>query len=79
MIEWIRIEPGHYKNKNGRFIIRKNEYGFYKWRLEDYNAIAKEGYYKGIYNEKTLLDCKLQAEQILEYMPPEPDTTTGQE
>lgn len=65
MIEWEREKVGYYKSKEPRFIIKNTVYGYYKWILEDYKQIANEGYYKGIYNESTLLECKLKAEQIL--------------
>ena len=83
MIEWERLEAGHYKSKNiNRFAINQKSYGSYRWTLADWEEIGKSGYFKGIYYMSTLLECKLKAEQIIadekrktEYQEPEePDS-----
>ena len=63
MIKWKRIEAGEYKSEDGRFHIIKTWNRVYgdHWRLLDRNV---DDYYKGLYCEKTLLECKLKAEAI---------------
>jgi len=63
MIEWKRIEAGEYESKDGRFHILKTWDRIYgnHWQLLDRNA---NDYYKSLYHENSLLDCKLKAEAI---------------
>lgn len=64
MIKWIRIEPGEYRSEDERFHVVKTwdrVYGNH-WELHDKN---EPDYYKGKYDENTLLDCKLKAEALL--------------
>ena len=63
MIKWKRIEAGEYKSEDGRFHIIKTWNRIYgdHWRLLDRNA---DDYYKGLYHENTLFECKLKAEAI---------------
>lgn len=63
MIEWKRIEAGEYESKDGRFHILKTWDRIYgnHWQLLDRNA---NDYYKALYHEFSLLDCKLKAEAI---------------
>lgn len=65
MIEWTRIEPGEYESTDQRFHIIKTWDRIYgnHWQLRDRN---EADYYKGIYSEMTLMDCKLKAEAILQ-------------
>lgn len=64
MINWKRIEAGEYESADKRFKIIKTYNRIYgdHWRLRDTTV---EDYYKGIYIENTLLECKLKAEAIL--------------
>lgn len=65
MIEWKRIEAGEYTSKDGRFHILKTwdrVYGNH-WQLRD---AYENNYYKGLYYESSLLDCKLKAEAVTE-------------
>lgn len=63
MIKWKRIEAGEYESEDGRFYILKTWDRIYgnHWQLLDKNATD---YYKDLYHENTLLDCKLKAESI---------------
>ena len=63
MIKWKRIEAGEYESEDGRFYIIKTWNRIYgdHWRLFDRND---DDYYKGLYQEKTLFECKLKAEAI---------------
>ena len=63
MIKWKKIEAGEYMSEDGRFQILKTWDRIYgnHWRLRDIND---PNYYMGLYNEKTLLDCKLKAETL---------------
>lgn len=63
MIKWKRIEAGEYESEDNRFHITKTWDRIYgdHWRLLDRNA---DDYYKGLYHENTLLDCKLKAETL---------------
>ena len=63
MINWKRIEPGEYRSDDDRFIILKtwNRVCGDHWQLRDAD---EPDYYKGLYHERTLLDCKLKAEAI---------------
>ncbi len=64
MIKWKRIEPGEYESEDGRFYILKSwdrVYGNH-WKLLDREEADM---YKGTYREKSLLDCKLKAEDLL--------------
>ena len=65
MIEWKRIEAGEYESKDGRFKILKTWDRIYgdHWVLHDTH---NPDFYKGKYDEKTLLDCKLKAERIVD-------------
>ena len=66
MIEWKRIEAGEYESKDGRFHILKTwdrVYGNH-WVLQDRRV---EDWYKGRYDEDTLLACKLRAEGIVNF------------
>lgn len=63
MIKWIREEAGVYHDKIGRFKIIKTWDRLYgnHWKLFDVEADI----FKGVYHERTLLDCKLKAETII--------------
>ena len=64
MIKWIKIEAGEYESEGGRFHIVKTwdrVYGNH-WQLSDKN---ESDYYKGLYHEASLFECKLKAEGIL--------------
>lgn len=65
MIKWKRIEAGEYYSEDGRFHIIKTWDRIYgnHWQLHDKN---NPDYYKGLYYERTLLDCKLKAEALLD-------------
>ena len=63
MLKWKRIEAGEYRSMDERFHILKTwdrVYGDH-WQLHDE---ADSDYYKGLYHENTLLECKLKAEAI---------------
>jgi hypothetical protein len=64
MIKWNKIEAGEYKSEDNRFHIIKTWNRIYgnHWQLYDSN---NKDYYKGLYQEKTLLDCKLKAEVLV--------------
>ena len=64
MINWKRIEAGEYESDDARFHIIKTWDRIYgnHWQLRDKSEPDR---CKGIYAEKTLLDCKLKAEAIL--------------
>ena len=64
MLEWRRIEAGEYESKDGRFRISKTWDRIYgdHWKLVD---SAEDDRYKGTYDEKSLLECKLKAEIII--------------
>ena len=66
MIEWVRSEPGAYEDVSGRFTIMKTYDRVYgnHWQLHDRN---EPNYYKGLYDETSLRDCKLKAEAILNW------------
>lgn len=63
MIKWKKIEAGEYESEDGRFHILKTWDRIYgnHWQLHDSN---ESDYYKGLYHENTLLDCKLKAETV---------------
>ena len=63
MIKWKKIEAGEYKSEDGRFFVFKTWNRIYgdHWLLRDRNA---DDYYKGLYHEKTLFDCKFKAEML---------------
>lgn len=63
MIAWKRIEAGEYESEDGRFHILKTWDRIYgnHWQLQDKN---EPDYYKSLYDEQTLLDCKMKAETI---------------
>ena len=63
MLKWIKIEAGEYESSDGRFKILKTWNRLYgnHWQLNDKN---NPDYYKGLYEEQTLLDCKLKAEAV---------------
>ena len=65
VIKWNKIEAGDYKSDDERFHIIKTWNRVYgnHWQLYDSNSTD---YYKGLYQERTLLDCKLKAETILD-------------
>lgn len=65
MIKWNKFEAGDYKSDDERFHIIKTWDRIYgnHWQLYDSNSTD---YYKGLYQERTLLDCKLKAEAILD-------------
>lgn len=64
MIAWRRIEAGEYESEDGRFHISKTWDRIYgdHWKLFDSSEPDR---YKGTYDEKTLLECKLRAEIIV--------------
>lgn len=64
MITWVRIDSGEYMSEDGRFYILKTHNNIYgnHWQLRD-NTI--DDYYKGLFYEYTLKDCKAKAEAIL--------------
>ena len=64
MIKWKRIEAGQYESEDARFLILKTwdrVYGDH-WELHDKN---EDDFYKGLYHEQTLINCKLKAEGII--------------
>lgn len=63
MIKWNKIEAGYYESDDGRFYIIKTYNRIYgnHWQLHDRDI---PDYYKGLYLERTLLDCKLKAETL---------------
>lgn len=65
MIKWNKIEAGEYRSDDNRFHIIKTWDRIYgnHWQLHDGNSAD---YYKGLYQEQTLLDCKLKAEALVE-------------
>ena len=65
MIKWKRIEAGEYESEDERFTILKTWNRIYgnHWQLCDHN---EPDYYKGLYHEYTLLNCKLKAEIIVD-------------
>lgn len=65
MIQWKKIEAGHYASLDKRFVITKDYDRIYgdHWSLQDTASIDR---YKGKYHEKSLLDCKLKAESLKE-------------
>ena len=64
MIQWIKIEAGEYESNDGRFYIVKtwDRYNGNHWDLYDKN---NPEYFKGLFHEQTLNDCKLKAEIIV--------------
>ena len=64
MIAWKRIEAGEYESEDGRFHVLKTWDRIYgnHWQLLDRTA---PDLYKGTYDEKSLLECKLKAEGIV--------------
>ncbi len=65
MIKWNKVEAGEYRSDDNRFHIIKTWDRIYgnHWQLNDGNSAD---YYKGLYQEQTLLDCKLKAEALVE-------------
>ena len=63
MIQWKKIEAGEYVSKDDRFHILKTWNRIYgnHWQLQDR---SEPDYYKSIYHEQTLLECKLKAETL---------------
>lgn len=63
MIRWRRIEAGEYVSENERFHILKTWNRIYgnHWQLRDKN---EPDYYKSLYHEQTLKECKLKAEVL---------------
>ena len=63
MIKWKRLSAGEYESSDGRFYILKGYDRIYgdHWVLHDRN---EPDYYKGRYDEQTLLECKLKAEVL---------------
>ena len=63
MIKWKRIEAGEYESEDGQFLITNTWNRVYgnHWDLRDKREPDR---YKGTYHEKTLLECKLRAEEI---------------
>ena len=64
MIKWKRIEPGEYESEDKRFHLLQTYDRVYgdHWVLRDRNV---QDFYRGKYDERTLLDCKLKAEAIV--------------
>lgn len=64
MIKWNKVEAGEYRSDDNRFHIIKTWDRIYgnHWQLHDGNSTD---YYKGLYQEQTLLDCKLKAEVLV--------------
>lgn len=68
MLKWTKLDAGEYQDTTERFSATKTWDRIYgdHWVLID----AKEYYdgdnisYKGKYDERTLLDCKLKAEAL---------------
>ena len=65
MLKWVKKEAGEYESFMGRFHVLKTWDRIYgdHWQLRDRN---EEDYYKGLYHQNTLMECKLMAEAILE-------------
>ena len=63
MIKWKRIEAGEYESENKRFYITKTYDRVYgdHWVLRDKSI---KDCYKQQYHENTLLECKMQAENL---------------
>lgn len=66
MIKWVRLCAGEYESKDKRFKIKKTWDRLYGNHWELYDSTLKEYYYKSIYIQNTLLDCKLKAEDLIE-------------
>ena len=66
MIKWKRLDAGEYESEDGRFYILQSWDRIYgnHWKLRDSN---EPDYYKGLYDEATLRDCKAKAESILSF------------
>ena len=64
MIKWKKIEAGDYESDDERFHVLKTWDRIYgdHWILRDRKI---DDYYKGLYHENTLINCKLRAEQLL--------------
>lgn len=64
MLKWKKIEAGEYTDTTKRFHILKTWNRIYgnHWQLRDRN---EPDYYKSIYNEQTLMECKLKAEALI--------------
>ena len=65
MIKWTKLDSGEYESKDERFHIeRKYVRGEGNiWILTDTDI---DDYFKSMFHEKTLLDCKMRAEDLLE-------------
>ena len=65
MIRWKRIEAGEYESEDERFHIEKTWNRIYgnHWELWDREEPDR---YKGIYNEESLIACKLKAEMLMD-------------
>lgn len=64
MIKWKKIEAGEYKSEDNRFSITKTYnrmYGGDHWALRDHN---NPDVIEGTHHEKTLLACKVKAEDL---------------
>ena len=62
MLKWTKLDAGEYQDTTERFHAMKawdRIYGDH-WVLYDSKNIS----YKGKYDERTLLDCKLKAEAL---------------
>ena len=65
MIKWRKEEAGSYISEDGRFRIIKTWNRVYgnHWQMRD---TKEPDYYKGLYYERSFLDCKLRAEALLD-------------
>lgn len=65
IIKWKKLDAGEYESSDGRFYILKSWDRIYgnHWQLWDRSVPDK---YKGLYYEKTLIQCKVMAMSLLE-------------
>ena len=64
MINWVKLDAGEYESEDKRFYILRSYDRIYgnHWLLRDR---SEEDYYKGLYHENALYQCKVRAESLL--------------
>ena len=64
MITWLKIDSGEYESSDKRFYIIKTYDRIYgnHWQLQDTH---EKDYYKSLYHEYSLRECKLKAETLV--------------